>query len=465
MSTGTTGWRPGRIPRARRWRDGSKMVVTATTVSRRDRHDRHEPTHPPARRPTPPPAFAKGSPRSATCGLALRRGRDGPSGAAARLPGVLVRLAHIRWAARARPASASLHRTCAATTSRRSRDGCGNYTAATRRRRPRPHPRLGAESTVSATTGRTAAWAWPRTTRTRSSASRSSTRPHPRRPNEDCTTCVAIAPWVLLLQLPGLPERRVGISRRFFNASCATPARRSRRRSSPLQRCLVSPSAKAIVDYYRAPFVYPPRMPSCPWSRRRRWSSGANATATSAQTRRPPIAACSTSTASSASRRVALGPRARPCASTSCSSTSPHPPGSHPWRPPVIRQHRLPESPRAAAGNSPAAASACRSTPRRIFHLQGRRGCSDGTRTRGRRDHNPEPLNLRPPGSEPGATHCRRPITRASESSDHALEPNSAPGPHRVPSNLDPGLAPSQPHRGGRMQPLAGLFCDRGDRI
>ena len=35
------------------------------------------------------------------------------------------------------------------------------------------------------------------------------------------------------------------------------------------------------------------------------------------------------------------------------------------------------------------------------------RQVSDGTRTRGRRDHNPEPLDLRPPGSGPGATRCR----------------------------------------------------------
>ena len=64
-----------------------------------------------------------------------------------------------------------------------------------------------------------------------------------------------------------------------------------------------------------------------------------------------------------------------------------------------------------------------------------------------------------------GCNAMSKPLLRASELSDHAVKPNSSPDPHRGPSNLDPVWTPAQVPRGDRRWPLAGLFCDRGDRI
>src|SRR5215217_3078413 len=41
-----------------------------------------------------------------------------------------------------------------------------------------------------------------------------------------------------------------------------------------------------------------------------------------------------------------------------------------------------------------------------------------------------------------GCNALPEPLTRAAASSDRVLEPNAAPGPHRVPSKLDPVLTP-----------------------
>src|SRR5687767_12728635 len=81
--------------------------------------------------------------------------------------------------------------------------------------------------------------------------------------------------------------------------------------------------------------------------------------------------------------------------------------------------------------------------------------------------------HLRRPAAEPPTTRFRtgcnamsKPLIRASEPSDHAVKPNSSPDPHRGPSKLDPGLDPGpRCPKGDRLCALAGLFCDRGDRI
>ena len=98
----------------------------------------------------------------------------------------------------------------------------------------------------------------------------------------------------------------------------------------------------------------------------------------------------------------------------------------------------------------PQAPRDCASMPRRRAPRAGGRGGSTTRATRAprrrrawsptwssRRDHSP--------GAVPATTRFRtgcnalsKPLTRASEPSDHAVKPNSAPDPHRLPSKLDP---------------------------
>ena len=270
---------------------------------------------------------------------------------------------------------------------------------------------------------------------------------HPRRLNEGLRNPrQLLRTWYFFyFQFPGLPERRARRWHwRFFKRFLrdARPPYTAEELDRYVEAWSQPGAAKAMIDYYRAAVRLGSKQESPPHLGAHPGHLGPGRPLPRPQARRAaPRGRAQPRPRRAPARRVPLGPPRRGRARERAARRLPRP------RPVAARgdrrhgQHRLREA-RAAAGNSPAAASACRSTPRGISRFA-------GTKMGERRDSNP-----RPPGPQPGAiqpattrfrTGCNalsKPLTRASEPSDHALEPNSAPDPHRVPSKLDPGLDP-----------------------
>ena len=71
-----------------------------------------------------------------------------------------------------------------------------------------------------------------------------------------------------------------------------------------------------------------------------------------------------------------------------------------------------------------------------------RNAVRDQARIRGRRDQTPGAMERATARFWAGCNTLSGPFIRASQSSDHAVEPKSAPEPHRVQLKLDPVSSP-----------------------